>query len=263
MEEPGFHLEGIIKEKDSLSDFEGPLSLILILLQKNKIEIRDIKISDILDQYLNYLGKMQILDLEIASDFVKMASYLLYIKTKTLLTSEEDISELEILMQSLEALKAKDTLNSIKTVSPLLGDAYKIGALYFQKPQESLPAQAGEYRYSHKQSELLQALYNAVSISEEKIVDISTFTQAVPKRIIYSIKDKSRQIISKLKLRNLLLNELYSECSSSSEIVATFVSVLELCSAGSIIVFDSSDGSGYEISFTGGNIEEIIEKIEE
>ena len=263
MEEPGFHLEGIIKEKDSLSDFEGPLSLILLLLQKNKIEIRDIRISEILDQYLDYLNEMQILDLEIASDFVRMASYLLFIKTKTLLAADEEVSELEILMESLEALKAKDTLNSIKSVSPLLGEAYKTGALYFQKPHESLPAQAGKYRYFHKKFEILQALYNAVSSAEEKIVDISTISHAMPKRIIYSIRDKSRQIISKLRLRNISLNKLYSECCSKSEIVATFVSVLELCSAGSIIVSAMSDGSGYELSFSGGNIEERIEKIED
>ena len=58
MEDPNFYLEGILHEKDELKDFEGPLSLILMLLQKNKIEIRDIRISEILDQYLEYLNKM-------------------------------------------------------------------------------------------------------------------------------------------------------------------------------------------------------------
>ena len=77
MEDPNFYLEGVLHEKDELKDFEGPLSLILMLLQKNKIEIRDIRISEILDQYLEYLNKMQEMDLEIASEFVRMASYLL------------------------------------------------------------------------------------------------------------------------------------------------------------------------------------------
>ena len=69
MENPSFHLEGIVRDKDSMQDFEGPLSLILMLLQKNKIEIRDLSVSDILDQYLDYLERMQSLDLEIASEF--------------------------------------------------------------------------------------------------------------------------------------------------------------------------------------------------
>ena len=102
MENPSFFLEGVVREKNELQDFEGPLSLILMLLSKNKIEIRDIKISDILDQYLEYLAQMQSMDLEIASEFVQMASHLLYIKTKTLLSGDEEVSELEVLMASLE-----------------------------------------------------------------------------------------------------------------------------------------------------------------
>ena len=90
MENLSFHLEGIVREKDSQQDFEGPLSLILMLLQKNRIEIRDLKISDILDQYLDYLDRMQHMDLEVASEFVQMASHLLYLKTRTLLAAEEE-----------------------------------------------------------------------------------------------------------------------------------------------------------------------------
>ena len=70
MDNPSFFLEGVVRDKDELQNFEGPLSLILLLLSKNKIEIRDISISDILDQYLEYLDKMQSMDLEIASEFV-------------------------------------------------------------------------------------------------------------------------------------------------------------------------------------------------
>ena len=89
MENPNFYLEGVVRDKSEMQDFEGPLSLILMLLSKNKIEIRDIVISDILDQYLAYLDEMQSMDLEIASEFVQMASHLLYIKTRMLLTQEE------------------------------------------------------------------------------------------------------------------------------------------------------------------------------
>ena len=57
--DPTYFLEGIIHDKSEMADFEGPLSLILLLLSKNKIEIRDIKISEILDQYLEYLDAME------------------------------------------------------------------------------------------------------------------------------------------------------------------------------------------------------------
>ena len=130
MENPSFYLEGVVREKNELQDFEGPLSLILMLLSKNKIEIRDIKISEILDQYLEYLDQMQKLDLEIASEFVQMASHLLYIKTKTLLTQEEEVSELEVLIASLEQLKSRDTLSAVKQVIPQLKEASELGLLY-------------------------------------------------------------------------------------------------------------------------------------
>ena len=101
--DPTYFLEGVIHDKSEMADFEGPVSLILLLLSKNKIEIRDIKISEILDQYLEYLDAMEKLDLEIASEFVQMASYLLYIKTRMLLTEEKEVTELEQLIARLDA----------------------------------------------------------------------------------------------------------------------------------------------------------------
>ena len=90
MSDPTFRLEGVVHERDSLADFEGPLSLILQLLSKNKIEIRDISVSEILDQYLAYLDEMQRMDLEVASEFLEMASRLVYIKTVMLLPRHEE-----------------------------------------------------------------------------------------------------------------------------------------------------------------------------
>ena len=125
--DPTYFLEGIIHDKSEMADFEGPLSLILLLLSKNKIEIRDIKISEILDQYLEYLNAMEKLDLEIASEFVQMASYLLYIKTRMLLTEEKEVTELEQLIASLEQLKCKDTYAAVKSVTPMLDAAAQTG----------------------------------------------------------------------------------------------------------------------------------------
>ena len=263
MEDPNFRLEGIIREKDELKDFEGPLSLILLLLQKNKIEIRDLSISDILDQYLAWLDEMQRLDLEVTSEFVRMAAYLLYIKTQTLLSSEEEVTELEALMQSLETLKCRDMLTAVKEAVPQLGESYKLGALMFSKLPEPLPASANEYAYTHKPVELLQALLRVFSATAEKPVDYVSIVKAVPQRIIYSVRDKSRQILSRLRLRNLGLNELYSECATRSELVATFIAVLELCNIGSVLVSVSRKGDGYDLSFAGGDVDEILEKIEE
>ena len=261
MENPSFFLEGVVKEKNELQDFEGPLSLILMLLSKNKIEIRDIKISEILDQYLEYLAEMQSMDLEIASEFVQMASHLLYIKTKTLLTSdEEEVSELEVLMASLEQLKCKDVCNAVRQVTPELKQASELGMLYFSKLPEPLPKSAKEYEYRHEPVDLLKALA-AVYMRGGKTPELESFSSAVPQRIIYSIRDKSRQILSRISSGSVTLNSLYAECRSRSEVVATFMSVLELCSMGNIHISRSNDD--YLVEFTGGDVDEIIEKIVE
>ena len=103
--EPQYHLEGIVRTRsEEMEDFEGPLDVIFTLLSKNKIEIQDVSITAILEQYLAYLDEMKRLDMEIASEFITMASHLMLIKTKMLLSAAEQAeaeSELDVLRQSL------------------------------------------------------------------------------------------------------------------------------------------------------------------
>ena len=100
-------------------------------------------------------------------------------------------------------------------------------------------------------------------VTARRLAEMTGISQAIPQRIVYSIRSKSRQILDKLRLRNISLNELYRECRSRSELVATFISVLELCSMGSLVVSVSRRGDGYDLSFAGGDIDEILEQIEE
>ena len=260
MDNPNYRLEGVIRDKDEMLDFEGPLSLILMLLSKNKIEIRDLKIADILEQYLDYLARMQSMDLEIASEFVQMASHLLYIKTQMLLSSDEEPSELELLLQSLEQLKARDALSAIQQITPQLKAASEKGLQRYVKQPEPLPRAAGEYRYRHESVDLLRALWHLYSRGS-KAPETSYGIPAVPSRIVYSVRDKSRELVARLEKKSATLGELYSACSSRSEVVATFVAVLELCSMGSLLL-TRSDGD-YRVDFVGGSLEDILEKIVE
>ena len=235
MENLTFHLEGVVREKDEMEDFTGPLSLILMLLSKDKIEIRDLKIADILDQYLNYLASMQEMDLDIASEFVQMASYLVYLKTRTLLAGEEEVDELEKLMSSLEKLKCQDAYVRLKTVMPELSAMSQQGSLLFSKTPEPLKATDGTYRYRHEPWELLSALLTIFTRSDapggpEKGL-------LVPKRIVYNVHDKCAQLLELLKIGGARpLRALYDMSQSRSEVVATFLSVLELCSVGTLMV---------------------------
>ena len=265
--EPTYRLEGVIRSKEEMEDFEGPLALILMLLSKNKIEIRDIQISVILEQYLAYLDEMKAMDLEIASEFVQMASHLLYIKTRMLLSSdEEEVSELELLIASLEQLKARDVHAAIAEITPELGKASEFGVLYHTKAPEPLRG-VKEYRYRHEGWELLKALGDVsrrartAADAEEAEESLRRSRRIVPKRIIYNVREKSREILLRLGgAERLALREFYRSSRSRSELVATFLSILELCSLGHTALSRDERDEIY-VRFTGGDIEEILERI--
>lgn len=260
---PTYRLEGIVKDKNGESDFEGPLSLILMLLSKNKIEIRDINISDILDQYTAYLEQMEAMDLEVASEFIQMASHLLYIKTKMLLNlQDEEVSELEQLIASLEQLQCKSVLSQIQAVVPVLGTMSEGGTKYFTRYPERLPQlPRTTYEYHHDPADLVASLLLVFS-RERTSVQPGILRTIAPKRIIRSVKQKSRDILIRLREQGSAdLMELLGECEDRSDMITAFLSVLELCSVGSVEVEDTEEG--YVITFVGGDVEKILESISE
>ena len=247
MENPTFRLEGIVKTRSETEDFEGPLALILLLLNKNKIEIRDIRISDILDQYMAYLENWQQMDLEVASEFVSMASYLLYIKTKSLLVVEEEITELESLMQSLEQLKNRDSYSKIKCVIDRLRSMSVAGSDMLVKPQEYI-APVREYRYKHDKSDLIAAMSAVLSREEAQPVAIEKLIK-VPNKPVYSVEDKADDIIKNLKsVKTMSVTRILMACKSRSELVAAFVALLDLCKSGNILLTDNNGDIEAEIA---------------
>ncbi len=256
IQEPSYHLEGVIRTRDEMEDFTGPLDLILMLLSKNKIEIRDIQISQLLDQYLAYLQMMQEMDLEIASEFVQMASHLMYIKTKMLLTEEKEPTELEILVSALEQLKNKDAITAVRQVAPELGLRAENGFRF--QTRGPLPLPDRPYDYSHEPAEMIAALAQILlrGTGENAPEQVESLLRAAPKPIVYSVRSKSHQLVRLLRERGqMTLRELFGLCASRSELVATFLSVLELCSAGQVKV--SGEDGNYEISecFRGDGFE--------
>lgn len=101
-----------------IENFEGPLDLLCHLIDKNKMDICDVKISEITDQYIDYIDTMEELNLEITSEFLIMASTLLYLKSKTLLPVEteekEELSEEELLRRIIEYKKYKEITKKLK-----------------------------------------------------------------------------------------------------------------------------------------------------
>ena len=131
MNEPNYHLTGVLKTRDEAAeDFDGPLDVILLLLSKNKIEIQDVSITAILEQYLGYLDEMKRMDMEIASEFIAMASHLMLIKTKMLLSAAEQAeaqSEMEQLIQSLQERQRQEALEKLRSAAQELDRRSELG----------------------------------------------------------------------------------------------------------------------------------------
>ena len=159
MKSPIYKLEKVVQGKEELQDFEGPLDLILFLLSKNKIEIQDIPIALILDQYLAYLDRRKEMDLEVASEFVTMAAHLMYIKTRMLLSleDEEAKNEMDALIQSLAERQRGEAYARVRRLAELLGPMGEFGRSILTRPPE--PVERGKvYEYDQRPGDLVIAM---------------------------------------------------------------------------------------------------------
>ncbi len=234
MENPIFKLEKVIQSKgeEPMQDFEGPLDLILFLLSKNKIEIQDIPIALILEQYLAYLERRESMDLEVASEFITMAAHLMYIKTRMLLSleDEEAQSEMDALIQSLEERKRGEMYARIKSITERMGPMSEFGRDILTRPPEAM--ERGKiYEYDHDTADLLIAMQElADRRTIEGSGEVLHHFDDIVKREPYSVERKARELWQRLKsggMTRFLL--LFRGSKSRSEIVATFMAVLELC----------------------------------
>ncbi len=262
MENLIFRLQGVVREKGEMQDFEGPLELILLLLKKNKVEIRDISVSLILEQYLQSLDKLAAMDLEIASEFVAMASHLVYIKTKTVLSGEEEIEELNDLINSLEELRRRGYFTQIKEMTDDLRAMFEVGSGYLPKPPETLTPTPDE------PLELdVRALLAAMStvLDKDGLEALSApQTVAYPKRIVYSVTEKATEILTRIKKRGSAhMHELIADADSKSEMVAVFIAVLELCRSGVLLMIGTDSEMTLCASGADASIPDSLAELDE
>ena len=246
MSEPKYRLEGIVRTKtEEREDFEGPLDVIFELLSKNKIEIKDVSITAILEQYTAYLEQMKRLDMEIASEFITMASHLMLIKTKMLLSEAERLeaeSELESLRKSLADRERKVAIEEIRKAVLFLEPRNEIGRNAFTKQPEPLKKDKS-YRYKHEPEDLLKAL-DAITERSAKMLPPPTVNfKGIVGKEPYPVGKKAAQVVRRLIQYGILrLKKLFSGNRSRSEIVATFLAVLELCKTNSVCLEDDVNG---------------------
>lgn len=222
------------KYKVKIENFEGPLDLLCHLIDKNKMNICDIKISEITDQYISYLNAMEKLNLEIASEFLIMSSTLLYLKSKTLLPTEvdpeEELTEEELLRRIIEYKKYKEITKKFKEL--VEQNEKKV----FKNPEViELPKQQLENKYTQEMiSKTYQELIerNAQKLNEnakniEKIAITDTYTVESKVKVMF------KELIRK---RRFIFNTLFSlkKCNNQ-EVVTAFTGLLELSRRSKVI----------------------------
>ena len=251
MSQPQYRLEGIVHTRSQeMEDFEGPLDVIFLLLSKNKIEIQDVSISAILEQYLAYLDEMKRLDMDIASEFISMASHLMLIKTKMLMSAAEAAeaqSELDLLRQSLIERQRKEALEQIRTAISYLEPRNEIGRCIFTKDPEPLRRDQS-YRYKHEPADLLKALDAISERNRRQLPPPTANFKGIVGKEPYPVTRKTGELLRKLILRGVeKLKNLFLNSKSRSEIVATFISILEMCKTGSVVLEDDNSGENPNI----------------
>ena len=263
MGEPQYRLEGIVHTRSEvMEDFEGPLDVIFLLLSKNKIDIQDVSITAILEQYLAYLDEMKRLDMEIASEFITMASHLMLIKTKMLLSAAEAAeaqSELDLLRQSLIERQRRDAMEQIRTAITVLEPRNEIGRCLFIKDPEPLRRDS-TYRYRHEPEDMLRALDEIAERNQRRLPPPTVNFKGIVGKEPYPVSRKAVEVVKTLILRGFeKLKNLFKGNKSRSEIVATFLAVLDLCKNNSVTLEDDNSGENPNVKLLKkpDNMEEI------
>lgn len=207
--------------------FEGPLDLLLALISKNKVSIYDIPIQLIFEQYMAYISKMEMFNMEIASSFIVMAAQLMVIKSRMLLPpkeDEEDDPRQELVDMLLEYQKAKE-------VALDLHDRELTYAGRFEKTAEKIQDEP-EYSLSHNVQVLKEAYVRAYSRKfaseaflpmEEPIDELITATRQI------SVTEKIESVTQILKkVKRTTLESVFLSSETKHELVATFLALLEL-----------------------------------
>lgn len=211
-----------------LEDFEGPLDLLLVLIAKNKLNIYDIKLSVLIDQYLEQIEYFRQQEMDISSEFLAMASRLIYMKTVSLLPQHDEIDKLkeELTGELLEYSICRQMAEKLSTMTA--------GFDSFIKPPSQYDFDSA-YELTHDSEMLVSSYLLAVNRAKRTApTNVAPFTRIVAKKIV-SVSSKIVFVIRKLASTGTgKLSALYRTAKSRSELVATFLAVLELCKANRI-----------------------------
>jgi segregation and condensation protein A len=222
--------------------FEGPMDLLLHLISKHKLNIYDIPIVTLVEQYIDYVRQMQEEDMYVASEFLEMAARLVYLKSVSLLPVHTEAEELKTELQG-ELIEYRD----MKAMAEKLSENTD-GFLTFIRKQEKIEVDQ-TYKRFHEVGELFEAYVSAAGRKLKQLPPpIEAFREIVVKKVV-SVSSKISNIFKKLSLKNKKSNwkSMFSDAESRSDMVATFLALLELTKSKKIKVVGNGEEAEVEL----------------
>ncbi|MBM7614036.1 segregation and condensation protein A [Alkaliphilus hydrothermalis] len=217
-----------------LQAFEGPFDLLFHLIEKNEIDIYDIPINEVADQYMEYIRAMETLDLEITSEFLVMAATLLEIKSKMLLPVEV-VDHVQLEFEELdprhELVRRLLEYKKYKMAAEVFREKEDVSKKLYFKPREEIIFEVEENHCklleNLEMSDLMTALEKMLSGKHIRDKRENTFHQM--QRDAFTIDEKINEILDLLSLTSTLkFNSLFAELESRNEMITTFLALLEL-----------------------------------
>ena len=210
-----------------LENFEGPLDLLCHLIDKNKMNIYEIKLSEITDQYIAYINEMEQMNLEITSEFIIMASTLLYIKSKNLLPTEvedeRELTEEELLQRIIEYKKYKE-------ISKKLREFYDINAKRCYKLQETIELPKQKLEKEYQKESIIELYTQIIENNKNRLNQNAKNIERIAITDTYTVGSKVKEIFRELLRKpKFVFNKLYKLSEhNKQEVVTAFTGLLEL-----------------------------------
>lgn len=226
-------MNGIEKIEDikfNIKNFEGPLDLLLYLISKNKKDIFEISLSELTDEYVSYLNIMDENNIEVASEFIVMASTLLDIKARKLLPQLEDDEEEEQISEE-ELLRKISLYKLYKEASEKINELYKVNFGSFTKAFEKIKFKRKVEYTGDKftKQDIFNIYSNILFRNQNKINKNAKEIEKIAVYEKYTVQDKVKQIVGYLNDNgSMVFNNVFNNTCDNVEIVTAFLGVLEL-----------------------------------
>ncbi|WP_099204301.1 segregation and condensation protein A [Scatolibacter rhodanostii] len=218
----------------TIGEFQGPLDLLLTLITKNKINIYDIPITELLAQYMEQIDLLQSENLDIASEFLEMAARLVHIKTVSLLPKQEEAEELKMeltgqLIEYQQCKQAAENLGEMFSYDFVMREPMKL-------PVDTL------FQGHHTPQELLSALWMAIGKGKSLLPPKPESFSGIVSQKIVSVTSQVVSVLRKLWKNPILsFREIFAEKKEKSERVAAFLAILELIKGNRIYIEGADD----------------------